>query len=75
MKPVKIMGCGEEYTFVSFAECSRYLGGYYNIEPENIRSKLKAHRSHIFDFDIVYLNAETVHDSSKEQETVHNNVI
>lgn len=62
----------------SLAEASRQLAEYYNNDkdPEHYRGKLKKRRSHIYDFDITYttntfLNAETVHDGSKEQETVH----
>lgn len=62
----------------SLAEASRQLAEYYNNDkdPEHYRRKLKKRRSHIYDFDITYatntfLNAETVHDGSKEQETVH----
>ena len=75
MKPVMVIGNGCEYNFESYAECARSLGNIYNVDPDMIRHKLKNHRSHIYDFDIIYLNAETVHDSSKEQETVHSNVI
>ena len=71
MKPVKICGCNEEIIFESYAACARYLSEKYNVEFESIRYKLKRHRSHIYDYDIIYLNAETGHGSSKEQGTVH----
>ena len=67
MKPVKIISSiGEEIFFESYAECSRYLSKVYNVEFETIRYKLKKHRSHIYDYDIIYLNAETGHDNSTE---------
>lgn len=56
----------DEHIFVSYAECSRFLSNYYNINSEKIRWRLKAHRSHIFDFDVYYLNVETGHDNSTE---------
>ncbi len=71
MIPVHISGVDLEMDFCSQTECARYLGRWYNINPEKIRSRLKKKRSHIFDFDITYRNAETVHDGSMEQETVH----
>lgn len=75
MKRVKAIINGQEYNYESYAECARNIGNIYGVDSEKIRYKLKKHRSHIYDFDIIYLNAETVHDSSKEQETVHSNVI
>lgn len=75
MKSVKISNNFEEIKFDSFADCSRYLSEKYNKSFEHIRYKLKNHRSHIYDYDIIYLNAETIHDSSTEQEIVHNNMI
>lgn len=71
MKPVKICGYGITKTFESYASCAKYLAETYNMNPENIRSRLKCNRSHIYDFDIIYLNAETGHGSSTEQGTVH----
>lgn len=65
-KPVKIISDKETLTFVSFADCSRYLSDIYDKKFEAIRHKLKSHRAHIFDYDIIYLNAETGHSNSKE---------
>ena len=68
MKPVFIsnINTGESYNFESFAECSRWLSQRYDKTFEAIRYKLKRHSSKIFDFDITYLNAETIHDDSTE---------
>lgn len=66
MKPVVISHDGKSEYFESFAKCARYLSFIYNKPSESIRYKLKAHRSHIFDYDIIYLNAETIHDNSTE---------
>lgn len=71
MKPVQIMGNGTTIRFDSYADCARFLASYYGGIAERYRYRLKANRSHINDFDIVYLNAETKHDGSTEQEIVH----
>ena len=73
MKPVMIHNENEEYTFESYAECARFLGKYYNEPSEKFRYRLKGKRSHIYDFDIIFLNAETRHGRSKEQGIVHLN--
>ena len=73
MKPVKITNEIEQYIFESFAECSRFLANYYNGNSENFRNKLKSHRKHIMDFDVIYLNAETGHGSFTKQGTVREN--
>ena len=73
-KPVTIIGRGEEKTFSSMSECARYMSELYGIDAENIRYKLKKRRSHIFDYDIYFLNAETGHAGSTEQGTVRNNI-
>lgn len=71
-KPVRIISGEEEKDFASYAECSRYLSEKYGKPFEHIRGKLKSSRSHIYDYDIVYLrNAETGHGDSTEQGTVH----
>ena len=72
MKPVRIMSDNIDKTFESFNECSRFLKEYYGNPIESFRHRLKEHRKHIIDFDIIYLNAETKHDGSTEQEIVHN---
>lgn len=66
MKPVKIIGCNEEKIFKSYMECSKYLAQKYQKTFEHIRYKLKNKRSHIYDYDIIYLNAETGHSNSTE---------
>lgn len=52
--------------FNSFADCARYLSDVYDQNSESFRYRLKAHRKHIKDYDVIYLNAETGHDNSKE---------
>lgn len=66
-KPVIIYNKQERIYFSSFADCSRFISKKYDKTFEAIRYKLKSKRSHIFDYDIIYLrNAETIHDNSKE---------
>ena len=66
MKPVKIVKDGKEKIFESQSECARYLSEIYDVTFEHIRYKLKARRSHIYDYDVIYLNAETRHSDSTE---------
>lgn len=74
MKPVKISNKEFQKIFESYAECSRFLGNYYNINAEKIRYRLKRKSKKIQDFDIEYLrNAETIHTGSTEQEIVQKN--
>lgn len=65
--PVRIIGNDIDKTFPSKAECARWIANYYGIDPESVRCKLKVKRSHVLDFDLIYLNAETRHDGSTEQ--------
>lgn len=74
-KEVQIIGNGEVKTFPSMSECSRYLGKVYGKSSEHIRHKLKDRRKHIYDYDIIYLNAETRHGGSTEQGIVHDKCI
>ena len=47
---------GESIKFDSYADASRYLSSVYDENGfEKFRSKLKGHRKHIYDYDIVYL--------------------
>ena len=75
MKPIKLLNGNSEQVFESIAATARYLAQIYSKTVEHMRGQLKKHRSHIYDFDVIYLrNAETVHVRSTEQETVHDNV-
>lgn len=69
-KPVKIIGRGEEKIFLSKSECAQYLAQVYNKTIPQIAWKIREERRHIYDYDLIYLNAETGHGSSKEQGTV-----
>ncbi len=71
MKPVLLKNNDTSHFFESYADCARFLGNLYKESPEKFRYRLKAKRSHIYDFDVVFLNAETGHGRSTEQGTVH----
>lgn len=66
MKPVKIISSNEKINFESYASCARYLSTKYNVSFDAVRDRLKKHRSHIYDYDVIYLNAETGHGNSTE---------
>lgn len=50
----------EEIRLPSICEAARFLAEKYGTKSEHMRTKLKSRRSHIYDFDVEYLNAETV---------------
>lgn len=68
MKPVKLIDkiSLDEFYFESFASCARFLSEKYNKKFDSMRDKLKKSRSFIYDFNVIYLNAETGHDDSTE---------
>lgn len=53
-KPVRIIGLGQDLVLESTTECARYLASVYGKPSEHFRAKLKKHRSHIYDYDIIY---------------------
>lgn len=71
MKPVLLKNNDTSRFFESYADCARFLGDFYKEPSEKFRYRLKSKRSHIYDFDVVFLNAETGHGRSTEQGTVH----
>ena len=71
-KPVQISNGEITLSFPSVSKCAEFLADHYGKTSEHMRYKLKKGRKRIYDFDVVYLrNAETGHDSSTEQGTVH----
>ena len=69
-RPVRIVGLGENITFDSIKACTNYLTEKYNKTFGSIRGKFSKHRHRIFDYDVIYLNAETGHgnqEMGKEQ--------
>ena len=75
MKPVEITNGQEKYTFKSFMDCSRFLARWYGNGIESFRYRLKRRSKKILDFNITYLNAETKHTGSTEQEIVQQNIV
>lgn len=73
MKPVKISNpkTGVSATFESYASCARFISEQYGKSFGSIRSRLTDNRKKIFDYDVIYLNAETGHGGFTEQGTVH----
>lgn len=68
MKPVKLINkdTKEEMVFESYASCARFLAEKYDKKFDSMRYRLKRNRSFIFDYDVIYLNAETGHGDSTE---------
>ena len=66
MQPIKLIN-GNERLFESISAAARFLAEKYNKTFDHMRTKLKSRRSHIYDFDVIYLlNAETGHAHSTE---------
>lgn len=65
-KPIRLIRNEEDLYFKSQADCARFLSGKYSKKYDAMRDRLKKHRTHIFDYDVIYLNAETIHDDSTE---------
>ena len=49
---------GDKHTEPSILSAARFLSAEYGCTVEHARAKLKSRRSHIFDYDVNYLNAE-----------------
>ena len=62
MKPIILMKENFKQKFESMSECARFLSNEYNKSFEHMRGKLKSHRKHIYEYDVIYLNAETKHN-------------
>lgn len=57
MKPVLLIDNIQNkfIEFKSYADTARFLAEYYSSDnSEKFRSKLKSHRHHIYDFDVIY---------------------
>lgn len=68
MKPVVLINkeTKESLLFESYASCARFLSENYGKGFDAMRDRLKRKRSFIFDYDVIYLNAETGHGDSTE---------
>ena len=73
-KPVSFTKGGETRTFSSFAEADSVIGAELGKSKGTIHDRLRRHREHIHGYDVKYLNAETKHNGSPEQEIVQRNV-
>ena len=72
----KLVSESESLLFESLSDTAKFLSKRYNRTYGAMRDRLTKRRSHIYDFDVIYiLNAETKRDCSKEQEIVHNDVM
>jgi len=69
--PVVLRHNDQEWSFQSFSACADFLSIFYHASKPKFMYRLSARRSHIYDFDVDYRNAETGHGSSTEQGTVH----
>lgn len=69
-KPVILIKDGESKNFESQTAASRYIVEECGQMVEHVRAKLKKRRSHIYGYDVIYLNGETARTRSTEQETV-----
>lgn len=69
-KPVILIKDGESKNFESQTAASRYIAEECGQTVEHVRAKLKKRRSHIYGYDVIYLNGETARTRSTEQETV-----
>lgn len=56
-KGIKLRNCntGEIKEFNSIAEASRFLEQEYDTTFERMRSRIKDHRKHIYDYDVIYV--------------------
>lgn len=68
MKPVKLIhkDTKEEFVFESYASCARFLSETCDKKFGTVMHKFKKHRACIYDYDVIYLNAETGHGDSTE---------
>ena len=73
--PLKLIKDDNEQIFESQTDAARYLAAEFGKTVESIRDKFKKRRSHVYGYDVIYLNVETVCTRSTEQETVQNCIL
>ena len=66
MQQVKLTKPGIRVYFPSISDCAKFLAERYDNTFESMRYKLKKRRSHIYEYDVIFLNAETGHAHSTE---------
>lgn len=74
VRPIELTGPdGEKHAFPTSRKAAKWLVERYPEKCEkHFNDKFHMRRHKIFDYDVKYLNAETVRSSSNEQETVQN---
>lgn len=68
--PLKLVKGGEEKIFESMNEAARQLAAEFGKSARSIYCKFQRRRSHIYGYDAIYLNVETVRTRATAQETV-----
>lgn len=71
MKPLVLIKGDARQMFESQTAAARWLADSTDNSVEHIRNKFKKRRAHVYGYDVIYLNVETVRVRSTEQETVH----
>ena len=75
INPVRLTGRGETAEFPTARRAAKYLASVYPWKNEkSFNDKFYHRRSHVFDYDVEYLNAETGHgnhEKGKEQSTMN----
>lgn len=75
MKPLKLVKDGVEKFFESQTAAARYLAAELNKTVDAVKDKFKRHRSHVYGYDVIYLNVETACVRSTEQGTVQKSIL
>ena len=59
MKPITLIKDDEQNAFESQTAAARWLAAEIGQTVEHVRAKFKKHRSHVYGYDVIYLNVET----------------
>ena len=70
MKPLILVKDKFEQKFESQTAAARYVAAEVGKTVDSVRDKFKRKRSHVYGYDVIYLDVETVCTRSTEQETV-----
>ncbi len=69
--PLKLIKDGVEQSFESQTAAARHLAAQTGKTVEICRDKFKRRRSHVYGYDVIYLNVETAYARPTGQGTVH----
>lgn len=61
--PIQLIKDDEILDFSTARRAAKFLASVYNKKEKSFNDKLYHRRSHIEDYDVIYLNEETVHDN------------